>query len=1378
MLRTWLCKLAFRGMNSRIWPAKKTLEYMRALQAWTEKDLFLFWYRFFMDDSESIYVMGGLDQCDSSREHFISSLQRMFSETETKLRIIVTTTEVPHAGVGDELQVSMPPEVYHELRLDANSLFTENQDDLLLNLGILFQNHPRYFNTELELRIAEILGSPGLDDDLKHMVLTWLACDHIPLDIMERRVSTRISPTPELVFECILSDMPTERRTWARQLLFWLSHAVRAIRAEEFWVISQTILDDGPNYSIQSLLRWFTGLLRIENDELHLGHPRLCTWLNSGHGTLKSRAWWRYKSNRQGHFTILKTFLKYLRDPGKHAYRSIPPGLHGCPYAVQYWHVHYQAVFAEHKTLAISARRLAFETFADTMALELFADNTAFRSWIEAYICLSDPFTAPDPSSKRPLPIAAYFGLDNLVPMLEKEYPEDLTDALIEASRKGHLQIVRHLVPLLPKQFCLQDTKLEKLIMAVTSCDNDEVVQEIVPLIPKHHPQSDSRPSWISDLLLKACWLGNEHLVGILLDLGADPRTTMQHSNGAIRPLSLAIQTNRIGVIKLLLERHASLCLDDPVLPDMLSTWASKEVIELLLANGFKVEAKSEEGWTTLQYACANGRPMVADLLLKQRPSVDYIGPDWSPPICCSLNENIRTMKVLLAHGVDANAITSRKDEGNALYYAIQNNRLDICQLLVEHNADVNYTAEGSAPSIITALFCTPKVCLDIFKLLLNSGADLERTEGVAPGSLGRTVLLVASARQLEDAPEIIKLLLKHSANINARDTDGWTPIYTAACFGHVNNLRLLMDAKADLYAACGDNKWNSLQVAYHHLEVLRILLGEGMDPFEKYEASVSTLQLAAGMNEPACLKAMLERPGERKELATAEALHGAVISSCPEDVRILLDEGSDVNRIEGTQTLLSSALAVGNEDIIRMLLEFRPQLDHEGLGDKTLLHFTTARTTVSSLKLVINAGARLDGLDNDGLSPLSWAVYHQHTTAVQYLLTKSAARLTINISGRWGAPLHQACRSGSLEMVRSLVDNGADVNLPWDGNLDGAAPISQACVRRDDDSAPEKESIIKYLLDEAGAVATGEDYATNPIHMASFSCTGDIIRLFIQHGAKPDQPDWIGRNPIHKACYNTLEALEALDRPDNDFAARDKLGCVPLHFAVLSGEVDLLNHVLERSKVAGLDINVTDNDGWTPLLWAARSINFEKVIDFLLDNGADTGARGKVRRDFEKEQDQQWSATDIATYHGLSALAEKLENVDPSTSMKINARGSRKIGKESSSSYCLGCNLVSSYSLRSGASHVCLTHEIQSCYGTYFVCEKCNSFFLCFKCYNSKEVLHPQHDFEVKFGEKDDEELKLQSRTTELSSTIREQQEEHHSEEILDDEVVSNDED
>jgi len=72
---------------------------------------------------------------------------------------------------------------------------------------------------------------------------------------------------------------------------------------------------------------------------------------------------------------------------------------------------------------------------------------------------------------------------------------------------------------------------------------------------------------------------------------------------------------------------------------------------------------------------------------------------------------------------------------------------------------------------------------------------------------------------------EVARLLLEHSADVNARDDDGWTPLHFAAYNDHVDVAELLLRHGAD--AGARDNEGlTPLDVALRteHAEVARVI--------------------------------------------------------------------------------------------------------------------------------------------------------------------------------------------------------------------------------------------------------------------------------------------------------------------------------------------------------------------------------------------------------------------------------------------------------------------------------------------------------------------------------------------------------------------------
>jgi len=95
----------------------------------------------------------------------------------------------------------------------------------------------------------------------------------------------------------------------------------------------------------------------------------------------------------------------------------------------------------------------------------------------------------------------------------------------------------------------------------------------------------------------------------------------------------------------------------------------------------------------------------------------------------------------------------------------------------------------------------------------------------------------------------------------------------------------------------------------------------------------------------------------------------------------------------------------------------------------------------------------------------------------------------------------------------------------------------------------------------------------------------------------------WSGCSGAHNPKYK--DVVELLLAHGADVNARDNDGKTPLIFAALSGNKDVVELLLAH----GADANARDSEDWTPLLWAA-SDGYTDVVEFLLAHGADANAR------------------------------------------------------------------------------------------------------------------------------------------------------------------------
>lgn len=1316
MLRTWICQLVYQGMRKRSIEIARVVSYMLALQAWTDEDLLMYWSRFHINVLTDVYIIGGLDECNDSRHTLVAFLHNLFLLREARTKIIITTTTGADPRLVQELAALEPREIYTEESLGSDFLAVPTDDqDIQFELSALLRLNPQLTYTTGAVQVVKnALDAYRFDDDLRRIMVRWLSSSkHIQVQELQEHLS-RLDDVRKGdccgLFPLVLCTIPEERRKWARSILAWILSSVRALQTDEVCVISGLVEGGQGVESIQDIVSWFGGLLRVKHNQVLFGHAKIRCWLESCIDEHEPHDWWQYESSSSRQTGILETCMTYHMSRPKQMslVKDIYSAEDCLPYATQYWPCHYRHVMESGDSQA--------QLRSKELILSFLRETQIFSSWVKAYVALADPLTRLDPAAVSPLAIVASLGLDEVVQILKEENDdqEDLLVGLIEAAKQGHPKTVRLLKP--EVQFRLDDPILERLMFAATSSGNAEVIEDIMTLMPRESADQGPVPSWLSRMLLKACWLNNKNLVGILLDLGADPRTVLEpkeHFPWRVGILELAVQKKAVGVIGRLLERGLSAKREDGIvnttLPGFLAAWADQETAELILSasGGFDVASKDDD-FTALQFCCEWGQPVVASVLIQHSPNyAEYMDPESaSPPMACASSYgHIRTLKVLLESGVAGDESQERWSTGSsALAYAVSGERLDMVTLLLARakenklpKVDIDLADDRGVTPLMLSIGLEGKDAETIAQLLLDSGANVNAAEN-DNGSSGRTALHVAASLQSEHMPAIARALVKHKANIDARDCRGKTPLFQSAYFGVPVVSKVLVDAGASLHLSESDDRsWTPLHAAYDQPEIVRILLDAGMDPTVRQEAARTPLYLAAKDGQIDCLRMMLgSEKQEQRCVARSDALWIAVEAEQEDSVRLLLEAGANVNLTndDGINLVLIALLQI-SDNVLRTLLEFRPDLEWTDADNNTILHCVRADTSVSSLKLLSHAGARLDVLNKDDNSPLTCAALWRNWEAVNYMASRPGATEVIRISGADGTALHIACRRGPLSTIMQLIRSGADAHAFCKKSM--STPLTQACVHDGLNSAPEKEAIINYLVEDCKVnVKSSSDNSTYPLHLASLACSDAIIRRLIDKGADPQEPDDMGRKPLHLACYNSLEAVAALDVADQDFASRDKFGRLPLHYAVLSGQSKLIRHVLDKTKSLNLGVNVADDDGWTPLLWLSRAatvytwedddrnLHAIEIASMLRSEGADFSVRGNVRRngsgsnETRTRRQQRWSAGDIAIYHSAQELAEFL---DQSVTEKQEKSGRivRKRGEQGpSSKFCDGCYLVS----------------------------------------------------------------------------------------------------
>src|SRR2546422_3609061 len=191
----------------------------------------------------------------------------------------------------------------------------------------------------------------------------------------------------------------------------------------------------------------------------------------------------------------------------------------------------------------------------------------------------------------------------------------------------------------------------------------------------------------------------------------------------------------------------------------------------------------------------------------------------------------------LLEHGADVNS-----KDGQAftpLHVTTQLGHKELVELLLHHKADVN----AKSPQGVTPLhLAARKGFLVIADVLLTQGADpnAETTapslEPVPPGQPQfQTQVDDTGATPLHYAAEhgylaVVKLLLEHKADVNAKARTGRTPLFAAADFNRLEVVKLLLTHQADPGVKASDETPLGMAMRNQNPEMMKALLAAGAD--------------------------------------------------------------------------------------------------------------------------------------------------------------------------------------------------------------------------------------------------------------------------------------------------------------------------------------------------------------------------------------------------------------------------------------------------------------------------------------------------------------------------------------------------------------------
>jgi ankyrin repeat protein len=773
----------------------------------------------------------------------------------------------------------------------------------------------------------------------------------------------------------------------------------------------------------------------------------------------------------------------------------------------------------------------------------------------------------------------------------------------------------------------------------------------------------------------------NPELVELLLKKGANPNISAIYFGPV---LFTAILKNNYSIFKLLTDYHADIF--------------------------YKHITHNNEIETALDKAEFSGSRKIA-IWLKKAGVTNSYNPQGKEEIFiqAAKDNDIQCVKKYIERGIDPNY--KDKYERTALQWAVMYGYEDMVNLLLKQGADLNISQKNN--NFIPLLTAADNGDLKLVKLLLDKGIDIDIQD-----RFGFTALMLGCKEQ---NTKTVKYLLDRGADPSKKTTLGQDAFWYAFEKRNYEILEILINHKCYMNSYYFSKYSGSAPyfpatalyqaIYYDDFEMAEFLIDHGADVNIPNNIGLSPLSLAVVKNNYALTEILLKNKADvnyldKKEhsvLYYAEKLNnskiikllkrsireyagsdfkenrllGAIDADDLEYIRLLVDQGADVNQKINSYTPLMIACEQGNLEIVEYLLSKKADINAiDKEGKNTPLIYAAANGHPKVVELLIKHNANINIKNFCGLTALDLAVvsnnievqavlhaYNALQGDLVNIISKEALlqavkagnyefvniaiknKKDIEIKDHVGSTLLiHAAESGYVNIVELLIKSGANLNTQNDfgktalmaavdeGQLETASVLikNKADLEVKDKYMETALSIAcewgyfaiaKILVENKADVNIKDEYNETLLDRALQQNYNKISILLAKSIKEFDKPGTIGFTPLMHASWNGLLELSQLliERGANiNFQDKSEHESA-LYLASSEGHLDIVKLLVQK----GAKIDIQNKEGKTPLMTAIEEKKIE-IVAFLLSKGADPNKKsveGKTALDFAKEK-------------------------------------------------------------------------------------------------------------------------------------------------------------
>lgn len=820
------------------------------------------------------------------------------------------------------------------------------------------------------------------------------------------------------------------------------------------------------------------------------------------------------------------------------------------------------------------------------------------------------------------LTLACYKGQLDMVKFLldagadQEHKTEEMHTALMEASMDGHVEVARLLLDSGAQVTMPADSFESPLTLA--ACGGHV---ELAMLLLERGANIEEVNDEGYTPLMEAAREGHEEMVALLLSQGAEINAQTEETSETA--LTLACCGGFTEVVDFLIKAGADISAGANTPLMEAAQEGHLELVKYLISNaGAEINTATSSGDTALTYACDNGHTDVAEVLVSAGANIEQEADGGRTPLMKACRSgHASTVEFLISRGANVNKVSTNCDQ-TPLSLACSHGHLEVVEILLAHGADPTHRLRDSSTMLIEA---AKGGHTNIVQLLIDYPGSLQSspmnamhattngnvcTSSTSTGT-PTTTSTTSSTPTANNTTTIHTLTTTTTTyNNNNNNTNNHSSVSTSNLITNSNNFP-------------NTNNPNCINLSSTHQTAIRSkakVIGKSPKSLTRHgrqhQVPSNINEISAQTNQPnldqqqqlnSGLPSAQQHQNQAVTITTQQQQHHvpqstgdvastSVLSPASWYPPIEVDSQTDSNH----DTALTVACSNGHEDLVQLLLNRGPDVEHRDKKGFTSLMLAATAGHAKIVEILLNKHADLEAQsERTKDTALSLACSSGRYEVVEILLARGANKEHRNVSDY--TPLSLAASGGYVQIIKLLLTHGAEINSRTGSKL-GISPLMLAAMNG-------HAATVKLLLDMGSDInAQIETNRNTALTLACFQGRVDVVSLLLDRKANAEHRAKTGLTPLMEAASG---GFVDVGRVLLDKGADVNAPPVPssrdtaLTIAADKGHCKFVELLLSR----GAAFDVKNKKGNSPL-WLACNGGHLEVVSLLIQAGADVDSQ------------------------------------------------------------------------------------------------------------------------------------------------------------------------